>query len=360
MNSEIVSLIRASSSNILVLQISFIVVCTFVVVTILKFSASKLLTRIPTNSIRYTFYKELIFFIKRPLVTIMWVWSISMVLSLLAEKFYSPIVKFMDSGRVILISLIAGLSASGLVNNISREMTKISIEPTNSYDKVTIEILTKMAKCITFSIALVFILQAVGVSVGAILAVSGISGVALGFSLRDLLASFFGMIVLYSDKPFVVGDRIKMNNMPQGSGYGYVEQIEWRITAIRTSAGKLVYIPNYLFCVSTVENMSRTTHSEIIVNIDVQNVTGTTLSAAMDSLRSNLLKNSKVIESKDVSVEIKGVSNDVISLTVTCYSYDIKDMAVTNLKNEVFLKSIDVMKEHGIELASDHRMLVGK
>ncbi|MDZ5761850.1 Mechanosensitive ion channel protein [Candidatus Cyrtobacter comes] len=357
MNSEIVSLVKASYQNALMLEIGLIAISTFLITNILRFFASKALTKIPDGFLRYTFYKEIITFIKKPLVMIIWVWSIATSLTLISEQYHIPVLNFMDSVRLILVSLIAGINFSALINNISKKMTKISMDPGNTYDKVTIEILTKIAKGFTFSITLVFLLRAVGVSVGAILAISGISGVALGFSIRDLLASFFGMIVLYSDKPFVVGDRIKLHNMPKGSNYGYVENIEWRITAMRTPAGKLVYIPNYMFCASTVENISRAKHSELMIHIDVEIVQISSIRTIIESLKSELIKINKIIESKGIYVEIHDLSKEVVGIDITCYSYDVEDMSVTNLKNDIFIRAVEIIRENHTELAKDHRLL---
>ncbi len=357
MNSEIVSLVKASYHNALMLKIGLIIVSTFLITNILRFFASKALTRIPDGFVRYTFYREVISFIKKPLVMIIWVWSIATSLTLISEQYHIPIVNFMDSIRLILVSLIAGVNFSGLINNISKKMTKISMDPGNAYDKVTIEILTKIAKGFTFSVTLVFLLQAVGVSVGAILAISGISGVALGFSIRDLLASFFGMIVLYSDKPFVVGDKIKLHNMPKGSNCGCVENIEWRITAMRTPAGKLVYIPNYIFCASTVENMSRAQHSELVIHIDVETTQISSISGIIESLKSELIKIKNVVESKGICVEINALSKEIVGMDIVCYSYDIDDLSITNLKNNIFIRAAEIIRKNNAELAKDHRLL---
>jgi len=50
------------------------------------------------------------------------------------------------------------------------------------------------------------ILQTLGYSVSGVLAFGGIGGIAVGFAAKDLLANFFGGLMLYMDRPFVVGD----------------------------------------------------------------------------------------------------------------------------------------------------------
>ena len=50
------------------------------------------------------------------------------------------------------------------------------------------------------------VLQAFGVSVSGVLAFGGIGGIAIGFAARDLLANFFGALMIFLDRPFSVGD----------------------------------------------------------------------------------------------------------------------------------------------------------
>lgn len=49
-------------------------------------------------------------------------------------------------------------------------------------------------------------LQSLAFSISGVLAFGGIGGIAIGFAPRDILANFFGGLMLYLDRPFAVGD----------------------------------------------------------------------------------------------------------------------------------------------------------
>jgi len=81
----------------------------------------------------------------------------------------------------------------------------------------------------------------------ALLALGGILAVAIGISLRDLVASIIAGITILIDKPFSVGDRITY-----GDFYGEVVEIGLRAVRIVTLDDNLVTIPNNKFLTDVV------------------------------------------------------------------------------------------------------------
>lgn len=76
----------------------------------------------------------------------------------------------------------------------------------------------------------------------ALLAVAGTIGVAIGFSLQDLLASLMAGVILLLDEPFQVGDRVSF-----GGYYGEISEIGIRSVRLVTLDDNLVTIPNNKF-----------------------------------------------------------------------------------------------------------------
>lgn len=76
----------------------------------------------------------------------------------------------------------------------------------------------------------------------ALLAVSGTAAVAIGFALKDILASLIAGIILLFDRPFAVGDRVEFSGT-----YGEVVEMGLRSVRIATLDDNLVSIPNNMF-----------------------------------------------------------------------------------------------------------------
>ena len=80
----------------------------------------------------------------------------------------------------------------------------------------------------------------------------GIGGLALAMAAKDTLANIFGGVTVFMDKPFRVGDRVRL------AGYdGTVEEVGIRSTRIRTLEGPTLVVPNIKFTDTILENVSQ-------------------------------------------------------------------------------------------------------
>lgn len=95
-------------------------------------------------------------------------------------------------------------------------------------------------------------LQSLGISISPVLGGLGISGLAVALALQPTLANFFAGTYVLSDGGFAVGDYIEL----QGGPAGYVIEVGWRSTKMRTWLNNLVVIPNSVMADSIVTNYS--------------------------------------------------------------------------------------------------------
>jgi len=88
--------------------------------------------------------------------------------------------------------------------------------------------------------------------VKSLLLSAGIGGVAIALAAKDTIANFFGSVTIFADRPFQMGDLVKIEGH-----YGPVEEVGFRSTRIRTLEGHLVTVPNSMITNSIVENVGR-------------------------------------------------------------------------------------------------------
>lgn len=81
---------------------------------------------------------------------------------------------------------------------------------------------------------------------------AGIGGIAIALAAKDTIANFFGSITIFADRPFQMGELVKI-----GEHLGPVEEVGIRSTRIRTLYGHLVTVPNSVIANSMVENVGR-------------------------------------------------------------------------------------------------------
>ncbi|MHA2277324.1 MAG: mechanosensitive ion channel family protein [Candidatus Kariarchaeaceae archaeon] len=126
------------------------------------------------------------------------------------------------------------------------------------------EFLKLIVKAITWVLVSIWFLLQVGVEITAYLAGLSILGLATAFALQNTIADVFASITLYLDKPFEIGDSIKV-----GTDAGKVEQIGLRSTHIRTGVGNLLIISNRELVSKRIHNNTDMKERRIVLNLGV-------------------------------------------------------------------------------------------
>jgi small-conductance mechanosensitive channel len=84
-----------------------------------------------------------------------------------------------------------------------------------------------------------------------LLTTSAVSAVVLGFALQDTLGNAFAGLAIQSEKPFHVGQWVKV-----GEYEGRIAEVTWRATKLRTKAGNFVVLPNNVVAKEPITNYS--------------------------------------------------------------------------------------------------------
>jgi small-conductance mechanosensitive channel len=102
-----------------------------------------------------------------------------------------------------------------------------------------------------FTAGIAIVLQNAGFNLTALFAVLGLGGLALSLSAKETLEDIINGFIILVDRPYQIGDRVKVENMDT---WGDVEDVGTRTTKIRTLDNRLVVIPNSIMGNSQVEN----------------------------------------------------------------------------------------------------------
>ena len=102
-------------------------------------------------------------------------------------------------------------------------------------------------------IALLVMLQFMGIDTTSLALLFGSLGVGIGFGLQDITNNFVSGLIILLERPIKAGDRIEMGGVP-----GEVTNISMRAPTIRTNDKISMIVPNTDFVTSTVINWSRT------------------------------------------------------------------------------------------------------
>ena len=120
----------------------------------------------------------------------------------------------------------------------------------------------KVLKAMLILITGLTLLGNLGVDLTAILGSVSVLGLALGLAAQDSVANLFGAVAVFVDKPFKVGDRIRVGSDVDGM----VETMGLRSTRVRNLDGFLITVPNKSFGNNTVINISARPFIRTILN----------------------------------------------------------------------------------------------
>jgi MscS family membrane protein len=184
-------------------------------------------------------------------------------------------------------------------------------------DYSNIGAISKLLHFAVLVIAVITIMYSLGLEISGILTFGGLGGVVIGFAAKDTLANFFGLISIYLDKPFSIGEWIRC--IGQSEIEGKVEKIGWRMTQIRRFDKRLVYVPNAIFATTPIENPSRMTHRRINEAVRVQYKDLDKIEALMSSVKEAIINHQDIDKSQTTSVTIIAVGKRILEFQIYCF-----------------------------------------
>jgi MscS family membrane protein len=221
-------------------------------------------------------------------------------------------------------------------------------------DITTANALGKLLRISVFITAALSVLQTLGVSISGVLAFGGIGGIAVGFAARDLLANFFGGLMIYMDRPFAVGDWVRS---PDRNIEGTVEQIGWRLTQIRTFDQRPLYVPNSVFATIALENPSRMRNRRINETIGLRYDDAGKVQVIIDDVRKMLSEHPDIDSGRTLIVNLDGFADSSLEFFIYAFTKTVNWVEFHQVKERVMLEIIQIVEGHGAEFAFPTRTL---
>ena len=143
-----------------------------------------------------------------------------------------------------------GLKLVDLVLGLWQE--KIVAEQDRIFATQLIPLVSKVSKTGLVIAAVLLTADNLDIRITSALAGLSVGGLALGLAAQDTVANLFGAVAIFMDKPFYIGDRIRVETVE-----GTVESIGLRSTRVVSKEGHHVTIPNKLMGNAIITNVTR-------------------------------------------------------------------------------------------------------
>jgi MscS family membrane protein len=287
----------------------------------------------------------------KPMVVLVWVVGISFALLLILDYYQARHTS--DAAYVLRNIVVTGIMTWFFFRAI-REIEKSYLarkrKEKQVIDFAMVDAVGKIARVTVVVAAGLILLEALGFSLSGLIAFGGVGGIVAGLSAKDTLANFFGAMMVYFGRPFIVGDWIRS---PDREIEGTVEKIGWRQTVIRTFDRRPIYVPNAAFTSIIVENASRMTYRRIKEFIGVRYADMGKVQRIVEDIETMLAKHKHINEGGDapsiVGVDRFGPSS--VEILLSCYTKAVDFEKFQAVKQSVLLKVARIIEKHKAEMA---------
>lgn len=201
-------------------------------------------------------------------------------------------------------------------------------------------------KVILYIIGLLLILHYVfNENIGNLVTSLSIVGAAIALSMRESLENIIASFIIFFDKPFTVGDMVKVNNFT-----GTIEKIGLRSTRIRTQEKTYISVPNKQMVDNIVDNISLRTERKFEMDIQLSvYTTATAIGAFADHLRSFIKQQVGVVNAVVVLTDAGKQAHILHAEVYVAMSVEIAAFQI--LRERINLAAIEYANQHQIQFA---------
>ncbi len=218
----------------------------------------------------------------------------------------------------------------GIISRLLEKSKKREIH----FDHGKIDAINKVITLAFYLVTILLVLEQLGGSMNTLIAFGGVSGLAIAFASQQIIANFFGGIMIYFTQPFAIGDWIKI---PEKEVEGYVEEIGWYTTEVLSLDKLPIYIPNSLLTNIIVMNPSRMSHRQFKEVIGLRYEDCEKIPAILQAIREWLPNQSKVDLQFLPSANLIAYATHSIDIQVTAYTQETEKIPFANFREELLL-----------------------
>ncbi|MGB2287887.1 MAG: mechanosensitive ion channel family protein [Porticoccaceae bacterium] len=284
---------------------------------------------------------------RKPLIWLIWILGINFAASIAAQKMASPMQALIDPINRLALIFLATIFITSFIKRAERNLLHPDYMA-KPIDATTVRAVGKLLRAAVIITALLVAMQLFGYSISGLLAFGGIGGIAVGFAAKDLLANFFGGLMIYLDRPFSVGDWVRS---PDKEIEGTVEDIGWRLTRIRTFDQRPLYIPNSVFANISVENPSRMTNRRIYETVGIRYADIGCMETIVEQVTAMLCEHPEIDTDQIMIVNFNAFSASSVDFIIYTFTKTTEWVKFHQVKQDVLLKVAQIIEANQAEIA---------
>lgn len=248
----------------------------------------------------------------------------------------------------IVFSIAAALFLYDFIAVPEYYLTRWANKTENKVDDTLVQLFRKAMRIFIIVVIALHLYRSIsGQPITTIIAGLGIGGMAIALAATDTLKNFIGFIMILTDKPFLVGERIKFDGHD-----GLVEQIGLRTTRLRRLDGHQVSIPNSKAVDSVVHNIGRREFIKRSVDITITYDTPIAkIEKGIQIVRDLLKDHEGMHPDRPARVYFTDMNSDNLNINATFWYHPAEWYDYCEFCEEFFIELMRAFETEGIEFA---------
>lgn len=258
--------------------------------------------------------------------------------------------------RILIIWKVAKTIAT-LIAPDSKFIRKIKESDKVDEDDTIVKVLSQFGKYGVYIVAGFLIISELHYDISSLVTGLGLTSVVIALAAQDLVGSLLSGIAIASDKPFVVGDFVKI-----GLYEGTVTEIKFRCTRIRTIDDTIVTIHNSTITNSEVVNYAKMTKRRLDIILNLPLDTKGEILENLNAKLKSILEAEEDVNNDSVRVYFDNIGSNGIKMKIYLYTNIVNYDNFLEFKTKVNLLVIQILDMENIKISypGESVYLVGK
>jgi len=332
-------------SNIWI-QILLVLIVTLIASRIRSLLVSSIEKKLETT--RQIWSHAFVAAIQKPIALLIWVAGLSFSVDIIRTEHALPIFASVPTIRTIAIIATLTWFLTKFIHHFEQQYVADKVAEKTDYDRTTVEFIGKLARVIAIFLGILVAMQSLGLNIAGVLAFGGVGGIAIGFAAREMIANYFGAIMIFLDKPFKVGDVI---TSPERDIEGTVKEIGWRQTIVERFDTRMLYVPNSAFASISVRNHTRQRNRRIFEYVGIRYDDSRQLEAIVTEIKAMLNNHPDIDPNNSIMVNFDRFAASSLDIMIYCFTRATAWAEYQAVKQDVLVKVMTIITEHGAEIA---------
>lgn len=261
--------------------------------------------------------------------------------------------KFLEGTADLILILLFFRMLLRVIDYIAIVMEKKASLTEDQSDDQLVIFFREFLKVITIIICILVLIRFVfHQDISKLLAGLSIAGAAIALAAKESIENLIASFIIFFDKPFTVGDLLKVNAVQ-----GTVEKIGLRSTRIRTTERSYATIPNKQMVDAVVDNLSLRNKRRVELQLHIElKSSASAIKTFVDQLSTHL----DAFNVEEKVVMLADIRTDAYLVNIEYYTSILNYTEFNQYKQQINFMILETLEKNGLSIAGKDKLIASR